>query len=157
MRALCIPGTALEQPGRPAAPLAFKIEEALPGCLSSDSTSWCFRDFFFVGHDLGAKSWGNELLQLYSHCCPSRDFTAGSSRCSVSLSGGCPGFPQSLGVWRGSFLGVNLLLLTDSLSPQDNYTFAQPGIQKKVKALEELVSRIDGRWRGDVGRVGALV
>ncbi|CAG01163.1 unnamed protein product, partial [Tetraodon nigroviridis] len=26
---------------------------------------------------------------------------------------------------------------------QDNYTFAQPGIQKKVKALEELVSRID--------------
>lgn len=31
---------------------------------------------------------------------------------------------------------------------QDNYTFAQPGIQKKVKALEELVSRIDGRFRG---------
>lgn len=29
-------------------------------------------------------------------------------------------------------------------SPQDNYTFAQPGIQRKVKALEELVSRIDG-------------
>uniref|UniRef100_A0A3Q0RQH2 TBC1 domain family, member 22a n=1 Tax=Amphilophus citrinellus TaxID=61819 RepID=A0A3Q0RQH2_AMPCI len=27
--------------------------------------------------------------------------------------------------------------------PKDNYTFAQPGIQKKVKALEELVSRID--------------
>uniref|UniRef100_A0A4W5LDR0 Rab-GAP TBC domain-containing protein n=1 Tax=Hucho hucho TaxID=62062 RepID=A0A4W5LDR0_9TELE len=27
---------------------------------------------------------------------------------------------------------------------QDNYTFAQPGIQRKVKALEELVSRIDG-------------
>ncbi|XP_063750270.1 TBC1 domain family member 22B isoform X2 [Eleginops maclovinus] len=27
---------------------------------------------------------------------------------------------------------------------QDNYTFAQPGIQNKVKALEELVSRIDG-------------
>ncbi|MGH0140058.1 UNVERIFIED_CONTAM: hypothetical protein FKN15_071278 [Acipenser sinensis] len=26
---------------------------------------------------------------------------------------------------------------------QDNYTFAQPGIQTKVKALEELVSRID--------------
>ncbi|XP_059843444.1 TBC1 domain family member 22A isoform X1 [Hypanus sabinus] len=26
---------------------------------------------------------------------------------------------------------------------QDNYTFAQPGIQKKVKALQELVSRID--------------
>lgn len=31
---------------------------------------------------------------------------------------------------------------------QDNYTFAQPGIQKKVKALEELVSRIDGRSTG---------
>lgn len=31
---------------------------------------------------------------------------------------------------------------------QDNYTFAQPGIQKKVKALEELVSRIDGRFQG---------
>lgn len=74
----------------------------------------------------------------------------------ISLPGGCPGFPQSLGVWRGSFLGV-ILLLTDSLSSQDNYTFAQPGIQKKVKALEELVSRIDGRWRGDVGRGGALV
>ncbi|XP_017293854.1 TBC1 domain family member 22B isoform X2 [Kryptolebias marmoratus] len=27
---------------------------------------------------------------------------------------------------------------------QDNYTFAQPGIQNKVKALEELVGRIDG-------------
>ncbi|XP_062854580.1 TBC1 domain family member 22B isoform X2 [Trichomycterus rosablanca] len=26
---------------------------------------------------------------------------------------------------------------------QDNYTFAQPGIQKKVKALEKLISRID--------------
>jgi len=26
---------------------------------------------------------------------------------------------------------------------QDNYTFAQPGIQMKVKMLEELVSRID--------------
>ncbi|XP_062339276.1 LOW QUALITY PROTEIN: TBC1 domain family member 22A [Osmerus eperlanus] len=26
---------------------------------------------------------------------------------------------------------------------QDNYTFAQPGIQRKVKALEELVSRLD--------------
>ncbi|CAF90892.1 unnamed protein product, partial [Tetraodon nigroviridis] len=29
---------------------------------------------------------------------------------------------------------------------QDNYTFAQPGIQNKVKALEELVSRIDGQF-----------
>ncbi|XP_048466548.1 TBC1 domain family member 22B-like, partial [Rhincodon typus] len=26
---------------------------------------------------------------------------------------------------------------------QDNYTFAQPGIQRKVKVLQELVSRID--------------
>lgn len=41
--------------------------------------------------------------------------------------------------------GFELLLLTRGLSAQDNYTFAQPGIQKKVKALEELVSRIDGR------------
>lgn len=41
--------------------------------------------------------------------------------------------------------GFELLLLTCGLSTQDNYTFAQPGIQKKVKALEELVSRIDGR------------
>ncbi|XP_021565185.1 TBC1 domain family member 22A-like [Carlito syrichta] len=28
---------------------------------------------------------------------------------------------------------------------QDNYTFAQPGIQMKVKMLQELVSRIDGK------------
>jgi hypothetical protein len=27
---------------------------------------------------------------------------------------------------------------------QDNYTFAQPGIQQKVRTLEELVKRIDG-------------
>jgi len=26
---------------------------------------------------------------------------------------------------------------------QDNYTFAQPGIQKRVNSLKELVSRID--------------
>ena len=26
---------------------------------------------------------------------------------------------------------------------QENYTFAQPGIQKKVAALQELISRID--------------
>ncbi|XP_054844922.1 TBC1 domain family member 22A [Eublepharis macularius] len=31
---------------------------------------------------------------------------------------------------------------------QDNYTFAQPGIQKKVKMLEELVSRIDEQVHG---------
>lgn len=35
------------------------------------------------------------------------------------------------------------LLKMDSF--QDNYTFAQPGIQNKVKDLEELVSRIDGQ------------
>ena len=28
---------------------------------------------------------------------------------------------------------------------KDNYTFAQPGIQNKVKDLEELVSRIDSK------------
>ena len=28
---------------------------------------------------------------------------------------------------------------------QDNYTFAQPGIQMKVNALRELIKRIDGR------------
>ena len=28
---------------------------------------------------------------------------------------------------------------------QENYTFAQPGIQKKVAALKELISRIDGK------------
>ena len=27
---------------------------------------------------------------------------------------------------------------------QDNYTFAQPGIQMKVNALQELIKRIDG-------------
>ncbi|XP_067915241.1 TBC1 domain family member 22A isoform X6 [Heterodontus francisci] len=30
---------------------------------------------------------------------------------------------------------------------QDNYTFAQPGIQRKVQALQELVSRIDAKLR----------
>lgn len=28
---------------------------------------------------------------------------------------------------------------------QNNYTFAQPGIQMKVNALQELVKRIDGK------------
>jgi len=28
---------------------------------------------------------------------------------------------------------------------QDNYTFAQPGIQKRVNSLKELVSRIDSK------------
>lgn len=41
--------------------------------------------------------------------------------------------------------------------PQDNYTFAQPGIQMKVRMLEELVGRIDGErsrglCRGRAGR-----
>ncbi|KAJ3586385.1 hypothetical protein NHX12_012783 [Muraenolepis orangiensis] len=35
---------------------------------------------------------------------------------------------------------------------QDNYTFAQPGIQNKVKALEELVSRIDKNIHGHLRR-----
>jgi hypothetical protein len=30
---------------------------------------------------------------------------------------------------------------------QDNYTFAQPGIQYKVRTLEELIKRIDGLFR----------
>ena len=30
---------------------------------------------------------------------------------------------------------------------QDNYTFAQPGIQYKVRTLEELVKRIDGLFK----------
>lgn len=39
----------------------------------------------------------------------------------------------------------SIFTLLDFSPPQDNYTFAQPGIQRKVKALEELVSRIDGK------------
>ena len=31
------------------------------------------------------------------------------------------------------------------LFSQDNYTFAQPGIQMKVNALKELIQRIDGK------------
>ncbi|KPP77722.1 hypothetical protein Z043_102829 [Scleropages formosus] len=45
---------------------------------------------------------------------------------------------------------VNYCTLSESLTAKpclvpgkDNYTFAQPGIQRKVQALEELVSRID--------------
>lgn len=30
---------------------------------------------------------------------------------------------------------------------QDNYTFAQPGIQRQIATLKELVSRIDGKWK----------
>ncbi|XP_058860699.1 TBC1 domain family member 22B isoform X2 [Acipenser ruthenus] len=39
--------------------------------------------------------------------------------------------------------GAGCCLLGRCYSDKDNYTFAQPGIQTKVKALEELVSRID--------------
>ena len=30
---------------------------------------------------------------------------------------------------------------------QDNYTFAQPGIQQKVNQLKELIQRIDSKLR----------
>lgn len=30
---------------------------------------------------------------------------------------------------------------------QDNYTFAQPGIQNKVRQLKELVERVDGNFK----------
>lgn len=33
---------------------------------------------------------------------------------------------------------------------QDNYTFAQPGIQMKVNALRELIQRIDGEQVGSL-------
>ena len=29
---------------------------------------------------------------------------------------------------------------------QDNYTFAQPGIQNKVRQLKELIERVDGKF-----------
>lgn len=45
-----------------------------------------------------------------------------------------------------NFICFNKLVLL-FVHSQDNYTFAQPGIQRKVKALEELVSRIDGKFR----------
>lgn len=31
---------------------------------------------------------------------------------------------------------------------QDNYTFAQPGIQKKINSLKELIQRINGMYSG---------
>lgn len=56
--------------------------------------------------------------------------------------------PVSLELYLGVEGGRFGLCSPRALCPsQDNYTFAQPGIQKKVKALEELVSRIDGRLR----------
>lgn len=33
---------------------------------------------------------------------------------------------------------------------QDNYTFAQPGIQKRVNLLKELITRIDSKLRINV-------
>ncbi|KAB0354758.1 hypothetical protein FD755_022217 [Muntiacus reevesi] len=61
-------------------------------------------------------------------------------------------FERILFIWAirhpasGYVQGINDLVtpfFVVFLSEYDNYTFAQPGIQKKVKALEELVSRID--------------
>uniref|UniRef100_A0A9J7XFW2 TBC1 domain family, member 22B n=1 Tax=Cyprinus carpio carpio TaxID=630221 RepID=A0A9J7XFW2_CYPCA len=46
---------------------------------------------------------------------------------------------SSLNLWTSAAV-VSVVFSTWS---SDNYTFAQPGIQIKVKALEELVSRID--------------
>ena len=41
---------------------------------------------------------------------------------------------------------------------QDNYTFAQPGIQMKVNALRELIQRIDGEQVGSlIFRVAPVV
>lgn len=42
-----------------------------------------------------------------------------------------------------SFWCVSFLL--DTI--QDNYTFAQPGIQMKVRVLENLVGRVDSKWK----------
>jgi hypothetical protein len=39
---------------------------------------------------------------------------------------------------------VPLKLKKFFIAAQDNYTFAQPGIQKKVRALADLISRVDG-------------
>jgi hypothetical protein len=36
---------------------------------------------------------------------------------------------------------------------QDNYTFAQPGIQYKVRTLEELIKRIDGLFNQNKKRI----
>ena len=36
---------------------------------------------------------------------------------------------------------------------QDNYTFAQPGIQYKLRTLEELIKRIDGQCERFFSRV----
>lgn len=70
----------------------------------------------------------------------------------VKLSAGLPcGVLGAIGGWGVPRVESRTLLTEPAallLSPQDNYTFAQPGIQRKVKALEELVSRIDGKWEG---------
>ena len=39
-----------------------------------------------------------------------------------------------------------ILKLLDGI--QDNYTFAQPGLQTKVNALKELIKRIDCKYIG---------
>ena len=38
--------------------------------------------------------------------------------------------------------GIQVLLVS-TISPQDNYIFAQPGIQRMVSTLRELITRID--------------
>ena len=48
--------------------------------------------------------------------------------------------PERRVIEADSFWSMSLLL--DGI--QDNYTFAQPGIQTKVTQLKELVQRIDG-------------
>lgn len=40
---------------------------------------------------------------------------------------------------------------------QDNYTFAQPGIQKRVNLLKELITRIDSKLRINVLKIIDLV
>ena len=50
---------------------------------------------------------------------------------------------QRDGVEADSFWCLSRLL--DGI--QDNYTFAQPGIQTKVTQLRELVTRVDGKGR----------
>ncbi|KAG7233983.1 hypothetical protein INR49_031554 [Caranx melampygus] len=53
------------------------------------------------------------------------------------------GHQNNLTVIHPMLQGYYPLTAPTSVLLVDNYTFAQPGIQRKVKALEELVSRID--------------
>ncbi|EMP40680.1 TBC1 domain family member 22A [Chelonia mydas] len=57
----------------------------------------------------------------------------------LSFSGACTLQSHSSQIGCGGLEAAFSL----SMTRLDNYTFAQPGIQKKVKMLEELVSRID--------------